>query len=117
VRRAVAKLSKAGLLVATRGRNGRCMLSRAPKKISLLEIYRASEAPPTFSIHTYPIERTCPISSNIKGSMKGVLDHAQDGFEKSLAKQTLADVVAAVKAGEKEALASRGKKKRVAKSA
>lgn len=46
VRRAVAKLSKAKLPVATRGRNGRRMLSRVPGEISLLEIYRASEAPP-----------------------------------------------------------------------
>lgn len=103
VRRALAKLSKAGLVVATRGRNGASTLARPPETISLLEIYRVSEAPVTFAVHAYPVQAACPISVNIKGCMADVLTAAQKGFERQLANQTLADVVAGIKTRESDA--------------
>src|ERR1700731_1260072 len=63
VRKSLSKLSKAGLIVTTRGKNGASTLTRSPKQITLLEIYRASAAPPTFAIHAYPAFKKCPISS------------------------------------------------------
>jgi len=93
VRKSLSKLSKAGLIVTTRGKNGASRLTRSPKLITLLDIYRASAAPPTFAIHTYPVEKRCPISSNIKGCMSSVLKKAQAGFENALDGITLADVV------------------------
>ena len=97
VRKSLSKLSKAGLIVTTRGKNGASTLTRSPKLITLLEIYRASAAPPTFAIHSYPVEKRCPISSNIKGCMSSVLKKAQAGFEKSLDGITLADVVGKIR--------------------
>jgi Rrf2 family protein len=97
VRKSLSKLSKAGLIVTTRGMNGASTLTRSPKQITLLDIYRASAAPPTFAIHSYPVEKRCPISSNIKGCMSSVLKKAQTGFEKSLDGITLADVVAEIR--------------------
>jgi Rrf2 family protein len=97
VRKSLSKLSKAGLIVTTRGMNGASTLTRSPKLITLLDIYRASAAPPTFAIHSYPVEKRCPISSNIKGCMSSVLKKAQTGFEKSLDGITLADVVAEIR--------------------
>src|SRR5215831_761918 len=73
VRKSLSKLSKAGLIVTTRGKNGASTLTRSPKQITLLDIYRASEAPPAFAIHRYPVERRCPVSSNIKVCMSSVL--------------------------------------------
>jgi len=97
VRKSLSKLSKAGLIVTTRGKNGASTLTRSPKLISLLDIYRASAAPPTFAIHTYPVEKRCPISSNIKGCMSSVLKKAQAGFENTLDGITLADVVGEIR--------------------
>jgi Rrf2 family protein len=93
VRKSLSKLSRVGLIVTTRGKNGASRLARPPKQITLLDIYRASAAPPTFAIHRYPVEKRCPISRNIKGCMSSVLKKAQDSFENSLAGITLADVV------------------------
>ena len=93
VRKSLSKLSKAGLIVTTRGKNGASKLTRSPRQITLLDIYRASAAPPTFAIHSYPVEKKCPISRNIKGCMSSVLKKAQDRFENSLDGITLADVV------------------------
>ena len=93
VRKSLSKLSKAGLIVTTRGKDGASKLTRSPKQITLLDIYRASAAPPTFAVHSYPVEKRCPISRNIKGCMSSVLKKAQDSFENSLDGITLADVV------------------------
>src|SRR6202140_333963 len=92
-RKSLSKLSKAGLIVTTRGKNGASALTRSPKQITLLDIYRASAAPPTFAVHSYPVEKRCPISSNIKGCMSSVLRKAQHSFENALDGITLADVV------------------------
>jgi Rrf2 family protein len=97
VRKSLSKLSKAGLIVTTRGKNGASTLTRSPRKITLLDIYRASAAPPTFAIHSYPVEKRCPISRNIKGSMSSVLKKAQNSFETSLDRITLADVVGEIR--------------------
>jgi Rrf2 family protein len=93
VRKSLSKLSKAGLVVTTRGKSGACVLARAPKRITLLDIYRASAAPPPFAIHSYPVEKRCPVSCNLKECMSGVLSQVQDSFERSLAKITVADLV------------------------
>src|SRR5208282_2516302 len=93
VRKSLSKLSKAGLIVTTRGKNGASKLTRPAKRITLLDIYRASAAPRAFTIHRYPVEKRCPISRNIKGCMSSVLRKAQDSFENSLGGITLADVV------------------------
>jgi len=97
VLKSLAKLSKAGLIAATRGKNGASGLPRSPEQITLLDIYRASEAPPTFGIHGCPVEKRCPISTNIKGCMSAVLTKAQKRFENTLDGMTLADIVGGIR--------------------
>jgi Rrf2 family protein len=93
VRKSLSKLSKAGLIVTTRGKNGASTLTRSPDQITLLDIYRASAAPPTFAIHNYPVEKRCPVSRNVKGCMSSVLKEAQKSFENALDRITVADLV------------------------
>jgi Rrf2 family protein len=93
VRKSLSKLAKAGLVVTRRGKNGASVLRRPPRQITLLDIFRASNAPAAFTIHSYPVEKRCPISCNIKQSMSTVLARAQGSFEKTLAGVTLADLV------------------------
>jgi Rrf2 family protein len=97
VRRVIAKLSRAGIIHATRGKNGACTLARPPESISLLDIYRASEGPATFSIHNYPIQSACVTSAHIKGCLVDVLDDAQAGFEARLAARPLSEVVQGIR--------------------
>jgi Rrf2 family protein len=101
VRKSLSKLSKAGLVVTTRGKSGASVLARAPNRITLLDIYRASGAPPAFAIHSYPVENRCPVSCNLKECMSAVLSQAQKSFEKSLAKITLADLITQIRAKER----------------
>jgi Rrf2 family protein len=97
VRKSLSKLSKAGLVVTKRGKSGASMLSRSPRQITLLDIYRASAAPPAFAIHSYPVEKRCPVSCHLKECMSAVLSQAQISFERSLAKITLADLVGQIR--------------------
>jgi len=97
VRKSLSKLSKAGLVVTKRGKSGASMLSRSPRQITLLDIYRASGAPPAFAIHSYPADKRCPVSCNLKECMAGVLSQAQYSFERSLAKMTLANLVGQIR--------------------
>jgi Rrf2 family protein len=97
VRKSLSKLSKAGLVVTKRGKSGASMLSRSPRQITLLDIYRASAAPPAFAIHSYPVEKRCPVSCHLKECMSELLSQAQNSFERSLAKITLADLVGQIR--------------------
>jgi Rrf2 family protein len=107
VRRAIAKLAKAGLVSTTRGKYGACALARAPQDITLLDLYRAAGAPPAASPHSYPVQASCPVSSQIQPCMASVLQEAQAGFEAGLARRTLAELVDAIRARENE-MAPRG---------
>jgi len=93
VRKSLSKLSKAGLVVTKRGKSGASVLARPPRQITLLDIYRASTAPPAFAIHSYPVNKRCAVSCNLKECMSAVLSQAQYSFERSLAKITLASLV------------------------
>src|SRR6266404_7600053 len=97
VRKPLSKLSKAGLVVTKRGKSGASVLARSPRQITLLDIYRASAAPPAFEIHSYPIDKRCPVSCHLKECMSEVLSQAQYSFERSLAKITLANLVGQIR--------------------
>ncbi|NGZ83757.1 Rrf2 family transcriptional regulator [Duganella aceris] len=103
VRKTITRLAKAGLLIATRGVTGACRLARAPEQISLLDIYRASEASPVFAVHSYPPQDSCVVSLNIKDGMNDVLRRASAGLEEKLASMTLRDLLDGVHQAEAKA--------------
>ena len=94
IRRVLSKLSKANLVTTTMGKSGSTVLARDPKDISLLEIYKAVEAPKAFAIHDYPVQTHCKVSCTIKESMDRVLGKTQQAMEKSLEEISLAEVIA-----------------------
>jgi Rrf2 family protein len=93
VRRILAKLSKAGLVKTATGKGGSCWLARPARRISLLDIYRAVEAPKAFAIHQYPAEKQCPVSCGIKLALSRVLAETQKAIEGSLKRKSLAAVI------------------------
>ncbi len=97
VRRILAKLSKANLVSTTTGKSGACLLAKKPEDISLLEIYKAVDAPQTFAIHDYPVQGKCMVSCNIEATMRKVLEKAQNSFEGTLGETSLAEVIADIR--------------------
>lgn len=93
VRSALSKLVKAGLVTTSRGRHGFSSLSRPANKIRLLDIYKAVGAPPIFSIHAYPKEKTCRTSCTHKEAMAELLEDTQRVFEKRLGQRMLSEMV------------------------
>lgn len=96
VRRILSKLSKAGLVCTSMGKTGSTALAKDPKDITLLEVYRAVDAPKAFAIHNYPEQAACPVSCGIKSAMENVLGRTQSSMEAGLGKITLADVISDV---------------------
>jgi Rrf2 family protein len=97
IRRILSKLSKAGLVKATAGKKGSCILNREAKSITLLDIYKALGAPVVFTVHGYPNLNVCPVSCNIKPAMNKVVQRLQKSLEKALKGITLQDLVREIK--------------------
>lgn len=97
IRRVLAVLSKAGLVKTVRGASGSCSLRKCPEDITLLEIYRAVDAPKVFALHSYPPEERCSVSCRMNKVMTGLLGEAQTSMEKSLARKTLADFISEIR--------------------
>lgn len=92
VRKTMAKLVKAGLIVSTSGRNAYSELARPAEQITLLSVYEAVEAPDPFAIHSYPEQKKCPVSSNIKETLEVIQQQARDSVDRVLSQHTIADV-------------------------
>lgn len=97
VKRVLSKLAKASLIRTFPGKSGGCELARKAKDITLLDVYAAVDAPQAFAIHSYPVNRRCEISSNIKPVMSDVLAGAQKSFERDLQKTTIWDVLVKIR--------------------
>jgi Rrf2 family protein len=97
VRRTLAKLSKAGLVKTATGKAGACWLARDAKDISLLDIYRAVDAPRAFSIHSYSEQKACTVSCHIKAALEKALAKTQKAMESSLAETNLAQIISDIK--------------------
>jgi Rrf2 family protein len=97
VRRTLARLSKAGLVETRTGKTGACRLARDAKDISLLDIYRAVDAPKAFSIHGYSAQKACLVSCHIKAALENALAKTQQAMEARLADISLAQIVSDVK--------------------
>lgn len=97
VRRILAKLSKAGLVKTATGKTGACWLARDAKAISLLDVYRAVDAPKAFVIHHYAERKECPVSCRIKAALEKALAKTQKAMEASLRQVSLSEVVADMK--------------------
>ena len=96
VRRTLSKLAKAGLVETAKGKGGFSRLARRPDQISLLDIYRAVNAPKAFSIHQYEEIKPCAVSCHIKQALESALEITQQGMERSLGKISLASLLAEI---------------------
>jgi Rrf2 family protein len=93
IRRILALLSKAGLVVTQEGAKGGARLARPAKEIDLLAVYKAVESGGLFALHPQSPNRACPVGCNIQAALEPTLDAAEVTMEETLAKTTVADVV------------------------
>ncbi len=98
VRRVLAMLSHAGLVLSSPGVAG-AQLARPAAKITLLEVYRAvdMEDEHRLAVHDEP-DRRCAVGRHIQGALDAVIGPAEAAFEAQLKRRSLADVTAFISA-------------------
>lgn len=98
VRRLLLSLQKAKLVETGKGAGSGSRLSRSPGRINLAEVYRSVEAAESFAKPSSKPNEKCPVGHCILAALDRVFASAQGAMERDLAKTTLADVIATVKA-------------------
>ena len=78
------------------GKGGACWMAKDAKAISLLDVYKAVDAPKAFAIHSYSEQKTCFVSCHIKTALEKARAKTQKAMEASLADISLAQIVSDV---------------------
>lgn len=95
IRTVTGLLRRGGLIETQRGVAG-ARLTRSAARMSLLDIYRAVDAPQTvLKVHRKP-NPSCQVGAHIQGVLDGVYVQAQAALEAELAKVSLSDVTTAL---------------------
>ena len=98
VRRLLRPLREAGLVETEEGREGGVWLSRDARKISLLEIYDATEQGPLLGINPKQVNPGCPVSKGVKPAVDAVYGEVEEQVRRTLRRRTLADLLISVQA-------------------
>ena len=98
IRRLLLVLQAAKLVETRKGAGCGSRLSRLPVRINLAEVYRAVEADDPFIMPRRKPNGACPVGKGIRAALEHVFTSAQAALERDLAKMTLAEIVAAVRA-------------------
>ncbi|WP_288432277.1 Rrf2 family transcriptional regulator [uncultured Deinococcus sp.] len=92
IRTVTGLLRRAGLLETRRGVPG-ARLARPPREITLLDVYRAVNAPEQMLKHHPRPNVACPVGANIQAVLDATSRRAQDALEAELAAHSLGDVL------------------------
>ncbi len=90
VRRIVGLLQESGMVTSQAGSQGGAMLTVAPEKLTLLDIYDAVEDQSIFCMHDpHP---QCPVACCVKEQVNELVDRAEDRMKSELAKTKLSAI-------------------------
>jgi Rrf2 family protein len=98
VRRLLGDLSRAGMTGSQLGKGGGARLAKGPKRITLLDVYQAVEAPQIIAMHRSAPSGDCVIGRNIQPVLQQAVNDAERAFCDALAGYTLKDIVKSIKA-------------------
>lgn len=96
IRRLLAQLRTAGLVVSQTGASGGTQLARKPEKISLLQVYRAVTDDDVFTLHRQKPNPDCPVGGNIEEVLSKLQLNVNKAIDSELKKYTLRDVIESV---------------------
>jgi Rrf2 family protein len=100
IRRLLSMLAKAGIATSQLGAGGGALLARPADRITLLDVYEAVEDGDVFAMHHGQPNPACPVGRQVKGVLEVVTTEAQRAMHESLARRTIADVLADVETRE-----------------
>lgn len=93
IRRVIGQLTEAGLVETRMGAEGGACLRVHPERITLLQVYRATQSGKVFPLHTSPPSAFCPCGSHIQDPLQAVFDRAEAAMEEELAATTIQSMV------------------------
>ena len=103
VRRILSMLARAGLTQARLGAGGGSVLARPADRITLRDVYRAVECEERlFSLHNEKPNPKCPVGRNIQAVLERATGAAQVALEEQLGARTVAEVMAEVRAEDRD---------------
>ena len=100
VRKLLAPLVKAGVVVATSGKNGGVRLARRPQDITLRDIYRAVIDDKRLFTARPDVPSLCVVSSNIDAYFGSLAERAEQAVQDVLEARTVAEGLAELRAME-----------------
>jgi len=93
IRRLMAQLGNADLVVSKRGAGSGWRLARAPERISLADIDDALGAEDLFALHRNEPSPNCPIAQGIRPVLTQVYGRVDAAVRRELEQTSLADVL------------------------
>jgi Rrf2 family protein len=93
IRRLLSTLYEKGLVISQTGMCGGSCLTRQPRNIRLLEIYRAVSKGEVFSLHRNEPNQNCLIGKNIQTVLEKLQSEIDEVIEQKLSQYTLQDVI------------------------
>ena len=89
----IGQLRDGGLVETKLGKGGGTLLARDPEKISLRDIYQATESKPAMNTHTCDGRSPCPVARNMERVFTNLNARLEGVVGDELSKTTLADLV------------------------
>lgn len=90
----VGQLKDAGLVQTTRGKAGGTRLARPAARITLQDVYLATESLPAVKTHHCDGRSRCPVARGVNHMLSEVNDRVEKALERELKAMTIADLVA-----------------------
>lgn len=97
IRRLLCDLHEAGLVVSRTGYSGGTCLTRNPKEINLLDVYRSVSHGEVFSLHRQKPDKDCPVGRNIESVLCDLQKEIDRAVSERLEQYTLDDVIRMVR--------------------
>ncbi len=89
----IGQLKEAGLVETHLGKGGGTTLARSASRITLRDVYRATESQPAVKTHECDGRSPCPVARGMDGMLTKVNDRLQKALESELRRMTVADLV------------------------
>lgn len=93
IRRSLGDLRRAGLVEVRHGVGAGWRLARAPRDITLLQVYDAVEREPLFALHHTEPNLECPVGKGIRPALGGIYGGVERALRGELACTSIADVL------------------------
>jgi Rrf2 family protein len=89
----IGQLKEAGLVETQLGKGGGSTLARSASKITLRDVYKATESQPALKTHTCDGKSPCPVARGMDEVLTTVNDRLEKALETELNRMTVADLV------------------------